>query len=490
MILKTALLLACAWTVCLAGEKDVLEFTDDDFATRIAEHDVAVVMFYAPWCGHCKRLKPEYEKAAPTLRDNDPPVALVKVDCTEAGKETCNKHGVSGYPTIKIFRGGEVAQDYSGPREADGIVKYMRSQVGPSSKELKSVADFDKFTSKAEVVVVGFFKEDSDLKKAFVKLADILRERVSFGNSADEAVLKKADTTDGIILYRPKHLANKFEPSNLKYDGAANKDAIEKWINKNYHGLVGHRTRDTSKDFENPLIVAYYTVDYAKNPKGTNYWRNRILKVAQEYKDDFTFAISAKDDFQHELNEFGLDYVAGDKPIVFARDAKNRKFSMKEDFTVESFQAFLKDLKADKLEPYLKSEPIPDDNSGPVVTAVGKNFDDVVTNVDKDVLVEFYAPWCGHCKKLTPIYDELGEKMKGEDVSIVKMDATANDVPSTFDVRGFPTIYWVPKNKKDSPVRYEGGREVSDFVEYIAKHATNELKSFDRKGNEKKKEEL
>ncbi|XP_065337000.1 protein disulfide-isomerase A3 [Cloeon dipterum] len=489
MVWKTALLLACAWTVCQAGEKDVLELTDDDFSTRIAEHEVAVVMFYAPWCGHCKRMKPEYEKAAPTLRANDPPVTLAKVDCTEAGKETCSKHGVTGYPTIKIFRNGEVSQDYSGPREADGIVKYMKSQVGPSSKELANVADFDKFTSKEEVVVVGFFKEDSDLKKAFLKLADVLREKVTFGNSADEAVLKKADVNDGIVLFRPKHLANKFEPATVKYDGAANKDAIEKWINKNYHGLVGHRTRDTSKDFENPLIVAYYAVDYTKNPKGTNYWRNRILKVAKDHT-DFNFAISAKDDFQHELNEFGIDFVAGDKPLVFARDAKNRKFAMKDEFSIENFETFIKDLKADKLDPYLKSEPIPDDNEGPVVVAVAKNFDEVVTKVDKDVLIEFYAPWCGHCKKLAPTFDELGEKMKGEDVSIVKMDATANDVPSTYDVRGFPTLYWVPKNNKDSPVRYESGREVNDFVEYIAKHATNELKGYDRKGKEKKKEEL
>lgn len=94
----------------------------------------------------------------------------------------------------------------------------------------------------------------------------------------------------------------------------------------------------------------------------------------------------------------------------------------------------------------------------------------------------------GHCKKLTPIFEELGEKLKGEDVAIVKMDATANDVPPTFDVRGFPTLFWLPKNKHDAPVRYEGGREVDDFVKYISKHATNELKNFDRSGKAKKSE--
>lgn len=140
------------------------------------------------------------------------------------------------------------------------------------------------------------------------------------------------------------------------------------------------------------------------------------------------------------------------------------------------------------MEPFVKSEPIPEKNDGPVVVAVGKNFEDVVTNNGKDTLIEFYAPWCGHCKKLAPIFDELGEKLKGEEVSIVKMDATANDVPPHFDVRGFPTLFWLPKNKHDAPVRYEGGREVDDFIKYISKHATAELNGFDRSGKEKKTE--
>lgn len=86
--------------------------------------------------------------------------------------------------------------------------------------------------------------------------------------------------------------------------------------------MAGHRKSDNRQDFNNPLVVAYYSVDYVKNPKGTNYWRNRILKVAKQYKDKFNFAIASKDDFQHELNEYGVDYVKGDKPIILARDEK------------------------------------------------------------------------------------------------------------------------------------------------------------------------
>ena len=85
------------------------------------------------------------------------------------------------------------------------------------------------------------------------------------------------------------------------------------------------------------------------------------------------------------------------------------------------------------------------------------------------------------------MFEELGEKMTDEDVEIVKMDATANDVPPQFDVKGFPTLYWLPKGSK-KPTSYNGGREIDDFIKYIAEHASDELKGYDRKGKEKKVE--
>lgn len=89
---------------------------------------------------------------------------------------------------------------------------------------------------------------------------------------------------------------------------------------------------------------------------------------------------------------------------------------------------------------------------------------------------------------MEPIFTELGEKLSDEDIAIVKFDATANDVPPEYEVRGFPTLFWLPKDSKSSPVKYEGGREVDDFVNYIAKHATTELKGLNRSGKPKKAE--
>merc|ERR1711923_488122 len=157
--------------------------------------------------------------------------------------------------------------------------------------------------------------------------------------------------------------------------------------------------------------------------------------------------------------------------------------------SMDTFEQFVRDVQAGKVEAYLKSEPLPEGNDEPgkVKVVVAKNFDEIVNNEDKDVLIEFYAPWCGHCKSLAPKYDELAMKLKDEEnIVIAKMDATANDVPAPYDVKGFPTIFFAPKGSKSSPKSYEGGREVDDFIKYLARESTDGIKVDDGKKKKKK----
>lgn len=97
-------------------ESDVVSLTKDTFGGFLKDHDLVLAEFFAPWCGHCKALAPQYEEAATELKGKD--ISLVKVDCT-VEEELCRDQGVEGYPTLKIFRGPESSKPYSGARKAE-----------------------------------------------------------------------------------------------------------------------------------------------------------------------------------------------------------------------------------------------------------------------------------------------------------------------------------------------------------------------------------
>jgi len=103
-----------------------------------------------------------------------------------------------------------------------------------------------------------------------------------------------------------------------------------------------------------------------------------------------------------------------------------------------------------------------------VVDLDDKNFNSIVLNSNKDVLAEFYAPWCGHCKHLAPDYEKVANAFANDkDVVIAKLDAdNYKELAGTYGVSGFPTLIWFPKNNKEGE-KYEQGRDVQSFVDFI-----------------------
>jgi len=460
----------------IAYASDVIELTDDDFDDEIAQYDFVLVEFFAPWCGHCKKLAPEYAKAATTLKNDKPPIPLASVDCI-ANSGTCSKHGVSGYPTMKIFRNG-VASDYGGPREADGIVSFLRKQAGPSSRELDTMEDYDEFMDNWDPVAVGYF-EDASALKLFTQAASALREDYKFAHTQNADIMAKTGYTNTVVLHRPKRLKSIFEEQQVVMEEGkpANTANMRTFLGENIFGLCHHATADNFGKFKKPLVVAFDSkIDYVKNPKGSNYWRNRVMKFGKDFADELNFAVANTDDFAHQLPEEGLpendESSEHPKPVVLVFGSDGKKYIMPELFSKTGFADFLKAFLAGEVEPHIKSETPPEDNDGPVAIVTGKTFNDIVMDEDKDVLTMFYAPWCGHCKKLEPTWDELGEKLAdNNDIVIAKIDATANDSPSQFAVSGFPTIYWSPKGGKQNPTKYSGGRDLSDFTSFLSKNS-------------------
>ncbi|KAJ2988288.1 hypothetical protein NUW58_g4061 [Xylaria curta] len=103
-----------------------------------------------------------------------------------------------------------------------------------------------------------------------------------------------------------------------------------------------------------------------------------------------------------------------------------------------------------------------------VLDLIPSNFDSVVLKSGKPTLVEFFAPWCGHCQSLAPVYEELAQAYAGsKDVQIAKVDADAEKaLGKRFGIQGFPTLKWFD-GKSDKPEEYQGGRDLESLTKFI-----------------------
>ncbi len=196
----------------------------------------------------------------------------------------------------------------------------------------------------------------------------------------------------------------------------------------------------------------------------------QIKSVIQVVKTGITEGLETR------LAEY-VGVTAADLPSVRIADTRSdlKKYNMSGEITTQNILKFVEDWQANRLSSSLKSEEVPATQEGPVYVLVGKSFDQIVMDPTKDVLVEFYAPWCGHCKKLAPIYDEVAQKLShNKNLIIAKMDSTANETDKV-SIQGFPTIKFWPAGNKDRPLEFEGERTVDGFIDYLTKNSANPL---------------
>eukprot|EP00883_Tetradesmus_obliquus_P011814 jgi/Sobl393_1/4620/SZX79247.1 len=159
---------------------DVVTLTDGNFEDEVMNSDdIWFVEFYAPWCGHCKALKPAWISAAGDMQGK---VKFGAVDCT-AHQSTCGQYGVQGYPTIKVFGANKQRpEDYQGGRDSGSIVAAANKawSVNAKPREVRELHDEAVFeteclgvsdpgmekTAPAQLCFIGFLPNILDSKAA------------------------------------------------------------------------------------------------------------------------------------------------------------------------------------------------------------------------------------------------------------------------------------------------------------------------------------
>ncbi|XP_032472871.1 protein disulfide-isomerase isoform X2 [Phocoena sinus] len=472
-MLRRALLCLALAALVRAGagapdeEDHVLVLHKGNFDEALAAHKYLLVEFYAPWCGHCKALAPEYAKAAGKLKAEGSEIRLAKVDATEES-DLAQQYGVRGYPTIKFFKNGDTAspKEYTAGREADDIVNWLKKRTGPAASTLSDGAAAEALVEPSEVAVIGFFKDmESESAKQFLLAAEATDD-IPFGITSNSDMFSKYQLDkDGVVLFK------KFDEGRNNFEGEVTKEKLLDFIKHNQLPLVIEFTEQTAPKIFGGEIKTHILLFLPKSVSDYEGKLSNFKKAAESFKGKILFIFIDSDhaDNQRILEFFGLKKEECPAVRLITLEEEMTKYKPESDeLTAEKITEFCHRFLEGKIKPHLMSQELPDDwDKQPVKVLVGKNFEEVAFDEKKNVFVEFYAPWCGHCKQLAPIWDKLGETYKDhENVVIAKMDSTANEVEAV-KVHSFPTLKFFPASADRMVIDYNGERTLDGFKKFL-----------------------
>jgi len=358
-------------------EDDVIILTADNFdETVIASDELWFVEFYAPWCGHCKNLEPEWKKAATVLKG----VTNLGAFDADKDKDLSEKYGITGFPTVKIF-----GHNKAKPTEFQGGGKAAKDIASAALKEVK-----DLVRQRLGLKAASKKKKEKAPSAVVTLTADNFEEQVG-----DENLWF-------VEFYAPwcghcKSLAPHWEKAATKLDGRMKLGAVDATVEDALGKQFGVTGFPTIKVFTAGSLEAE-------------------------------------------------DYNGGRTTETIIAEA-NKLLG-----TAGSDNAEEEEAEEDDGEP------------SAVVVLTDASFAEA-TATDDLWLIEFFAPWCGHCKKLAPEWKKASVELDGI-VKIATVDATVNTaIANKYEVKSYPTIKYFSEGE-ELPYEFQGGFMASGIVSH------------------------
>uniref|UniRef100_A0A8C2XGB4 protein disulfide-isomerase n=1 Tax=Cyclopterus lumpus TaxID=8103 RepID=A0A8C2XGB4_CYCLU len=191
-----------------------------DGSTRA--HTRCLPVFYAPWCGYCKKLEPVWHDVGVELKSSGSPVRVGKMDAT-AYSGMSSEFGVRGYPTIKLLK-GDLAYNYKGPRTKDDIVEFANRVAGPAVRALPSKQMFEHMMKRHNVLFV-YVGGESPLKEKYNDVAAELIVYTYFFSASEEVFPESVTLPElpAVVVFK--------DGAYFTYDEYADA-SLSSWVNK------------------------------------------------------------------------------------------------------------------------------------------------------------------------------------------------------------------------------------------------------------------
>lgn len=453
-------------------EEDVIIINSSNIDQVLSTYDFVLLDFYNPYCGPCQKLAPEFARAAQKLKKLKKSIALGKIDGT-VERDLMQRFSISDFPKLKFFAVG-IELPYKGGDTDDEIYKWVRFTAMTTTKTLENEEKLEEFISRNDFAVIYYGEKDEEHFGVYQKVTKIF-EHISFGNVFDLSFGESfhKNEKNKVVIYKKGVQDIEFKNKAFFFED------VRKFIEENQYGVIlpldkhyAYQIFEVNKpglvlltDDSKQSEQAYEALKEAATDKIIT---GNFLLYKAEHKEEY--AQTFMNYFQ--IQPSNLPQIRIVEPIP-NRNVNKYQPNILTTITKEIIMDFGKAMLRKEIKIFRKSQPIPSDNNDYVKTVVSANFDSIVKNPEKDVLLEVYAPWCGHCQKLEPIYNHLAVQLStiNPNIILAKMDGTANEVEG-IQVSGYPTLIFFPKNRKEGGVPYNGERDLQGMMKFLKMYTT------------------
>ncbi|KAM7267812.1 hypothetical protein ACFE04_009978 [Oxalis oulophora] len=456
-------------------DDDVILYLDrSNLSETIANHNFIVLHFES---------HKSYKKAASILNSNDPPIVLAQVDVEkDDNKYLITQYDISYYPTVIIFRDGgkEMVKYGQGPHYALGIAASLKRSFGPYPIHITSALQATNLIGHQKIAIIGVFPElrgqEYDNFLAFAEKRLVWNDS-DFGYTMDAKHLPLGDTSVSGPLVRM------FKPFDDLFADTMdfNDDALMIFFEKAGTPIV--TMCDEADQTKYPFMATFQHsrhIDRAMlftNLRGEDFavFQSKYREVAEKYNGNgIRFMLGDLDGEASRGAYLALNAPHSETPMIVIRQKDKPKQSclikyVKVNLEPDDIAPWVEDYMAGKLKPYIRSQPIPQENNGPVKVVVGDTIDEMVWNSRKN----------GGFKKLDLILEDVGVHFeKDPDVVIAKINKNCNEIPrKTRNSIGLllssinPELYF--KTASGKIEKYGGLETKEDIIDYINKKKEN-----------------
>lgn len=450
-------------TLAFTEENHVLVLTKDDFDSAINSFENVLVEFYAPWCGHCKRLAPEFEKVAEALKIEGSKTRLAKVDAT-VETELAQNYGVNGFPTLMMFIKGERTA-YTGGRTAPTIMDWIRKKTETPSTYVNSLSDLQEAIKKHEAIVL-FYGDELDWGfKPYWKVASRNMDTPFFHTTSREIMGTYNPNGDVKV-----QVLKSFEEGFSNFEEDFTEEAVEKFVLSNrFHRIMPYNNKYAKVIFGDKNAAVFVitgrgdSTDKALQALTSieEKLRGKILFTTCEYNDELCGKVAKYLGVKRD----DVPAVAIIKPVQTAQ--RSEKYIYEGKVTAENLLQWFEDYENNKTLPLVISEEIPEKNEEAVKVLVGRNYHDIVFDEHKDVIVFYTDSNCEECKEYFTMFQSLARLLEPiEDVILGKIDLNANQVRD-FNFPYLPQVVLYTSKDKKHPIVYRGDKDVKALYETL-----------------------